>query len=75
MNKIIGIVLLVVGGFLLVKGFSRQDSLVGQTSEIGTDVANAVDGGTRQPKHIIMMVGGGILFIAGAGMAFRRTAA
>ncbi len=75
MNKIIGIVLLVVGGFLLVKGFSRQDSLVGQTSEIGTDLANAVDGGTRQPKHIVMMVGGGILFIVGAGMAFRRAAA
>ena len=74
MNKIVGIILLVVGGFLLVKGFIRQDSLVGQTSEIGTDVANAFDGGTRQPKHIVMMVGGGILLIAGAGMTFRRAA-
>ena len=74
MNKIIGIVLLVVGGFLLVNGFNRQESIVGTASEMGTSMANAVDGGGRQPKHIMMMVGGGLLFIAGAAMTFRRSA-
>ena len=74
MNKIIGIVLLVAGGFLLVNGFNRQESIVGTASEMGTSVANAVDGGGRQPKHIMMMVGGTLLLVAGAAMTFRRNA-
>lgn len=73
MNKIIGIILIIAGGFLLVNGFNRQESLVGAAAEVGTSVANAVDGGGRQPKHILMMVGGGVLFIVGAGMTFRRS--
>jgi len=74
MNKIIGIVLLIAGIILLVNGFNRQESLVGAASEVGTDVANAVDGGGRQPKHVLMLVGGGVLFVVGAGMTFRRSA-
>jgi hypothetical protein len=74
MNKIIGIFLLVAGGFLLVNGLNRQESIVGTASEVGTSMANAVDGGGRQPKHIMMIVGGGLLFIAGAAMTFRRSA-
>ena len=73
MNRIIGIVLLVVGIVLFSQGLSRKDSLVGQTSEVGTSVANKVDGGARTPKHIIYMVGGGVLVLAGAGMTFRRS--
>ena len=74
MNKTIGIVLLIAGIILLVNGFNRQESLLGAASEVGTDVANAVDGGGRQPKHILMLVGGGVLFVVGAGMTFRRGA-
>ncbi len=73
MNRIIGIVLLVVGIVLFSQGLSRKDSLVGQASEVGTSVANKVDGGARTPKHIIYMVGGGVLVLAGAGMTFRRS--
>ncbi|HRE79910.1 MAG TPA: DUF3185 family protein [Opitutaceae bacterium] len=73
MNKIIGIVLIVVGGFLFFQGLQRKDSLVGGASEVGTKVANAVDGGTRTPKHIIYMVGGGLLVLVGAGVAMKRS--
>ena len=74
MNKIIGIALFVAGGFLLAYGFNRQESIVGTASEVGTSVANAIDGGGRQPRHIMMMVGGSLLLIAGAAMTFRRNA-
>jgi len=73
MNKIIGIVLIVVGGFLFFQGWSRKDSLVGGAAEVGTKMANAVDGGARTPKHIIYMVGGGLLVVVGAGVAMKRS--
>jgi hypothetical protein len=74
MNKIIGIVLIVLGGFLFMQGVSRKDSLVGKASEAGTSIANSVDGGTRTPKHVVYMVGGGLLVVVGAALTFRRSA-
>lgn len=73
MNRIIGIVLIVVGVILFAQGISRKDSIAGQAAEVGTNVANAVDGGARTPKHIFYMVGGGVLVLVGAGMTFRRS--
>lgn len=75
MNKLIGIVLIVAGGYLFFQGWNRKDSLVGAASEAGTKVANAVDGGARTPKHVVYMVGGGLLVIVGAGLALKRTSA
>jgi len=72
MTKIIGIILIIAGGVLLFRGFARQDSLVGQASEVGTEVANAVDGGGRQPQHVVMLLGGGALLVAGAVLLLRR---
>lgn len=73
MNKIIGIVLIVLGVFLFVQGLNRKDSLIGGADKLGTEVANSVDGGSRAPKHVVYMVGGGILVLIGAGVAMRRT--
>ena len=75
MNKLIGIVLIVVGGFLFFQGWQRKDSLAGGAAEVGTKVANAVDGGTRTPKHVVYMVGGGILALVGVGVAMKRSTA
>lgn len=68
MNKIIGIVLLVVGGALVYQGLQRKDSLVGAASEVGVDIANAVDGDTRIPKHYYYIGGGGLLAALGLGV-------
>jgi len=73
MIKIIGLVLIVVGGILVYQGVTRKDSLLGQAAEVGTDVANKVDGGSRVPKHMVSIVGGGILILVGAGIALRRS--
>jgi hypothetical protein len=72
MCKIIGIILIVLGGYLFTMGVSRQDSLVGHVSSSADSAANSVDGGVRTPKHVSYMVGGGALVIVGAIVAFRR---
>ncbi len=73
MKNIIGIVLIALGIFLFVQGLNRKDSIAGAASEVGTEVANAVDGGARQPKHIIYMVVGGVVTIIGIGTIARKS--
>lgn len=70
MNKIIGIVLIFVGGFLIYQGVQRKDSVAGAAAEVGTDVANAVDGKGRVPKHYYYIIGGAVVAAAGLGVAF-----
>jgi hypothetical protein len=72
MKNIIGIVLIALGIFLFVQGLNRKDSLVGAASTAGTQVANAVDGGARQPKHVVYMVAGGIVAIIGVAVIARK---
>lgn len=72
MKNIVGIVLIALGIFLFVQGLNRKDSLVGAASEASTEVANAVDGGARQPKHVMYMVGGGVLAIIGVAVMVRK---
>lgn len=69
MNKIIGIILIVVGGFLIYKGAMRKDSLAGGLAETTAEVANKVDGGARIPEHYYYLIGGGILVAVGIGTA------
>jgi hypothetical protein len=71
MNKIIGIVLLLVGGALIYQGMQRKDSLVGAASEVGSDIANAVDGDARIPKHYYYIGGGALLVALGLGALAR----
>lgn len=71
MNKILGLVLLLIGGALIYQGSSRQDSLMGAAAEVGTDVANAVDGGARIPEHYYYLIGGGVLAAIGLGALVR----
>lgn len=72
MKNIIGIILIALGVFLFVQGLNRKDSVAGAAATAGTQVANAVDGGTRQPKHVMYMVGGGVLAIVGIAVMIRK---
>lgn len=69
MNKIIGVILILVGGFLLYKGAVRSDSLAGELDEAGSKLANRIDGKSRIPEHYYYLVGGGILAAVGIGVA------
>jgi len=73
MNKIIGLILIIVGGFLIYKGVNRQDSLTGKADSAGTSVANSVDGGTRTPTHTVWIIGGAVVAVAGLAIAARRS--
>lgn len=71
MNRIIGIILILVGGFLIYQGVERKDSVAGAASEVGADVANAVDGKGRVPKHYYYLIGGGVIAAVGIGATLR----
>lgn len=73
MKNIIGIVLIVAGVAAFVMGLNRRDSVAGQAAEATTSVANAIDGGVRQPNHIIYMVVGGVLVLVGVGFLAKRS--
>jgi hypothetical protein len=72
MKTIIAIVLIIAGVAVFSQGLNRKDSVAGNLSEAGTNVANAFDGGARQPRHVTYMVVGGVLVVAGIGLVLRR---
>lgn len=72
MKNILGIVLIIAGIAMFIQGLNRRDSLAGQASEVGNNIANAVDGGARQPKHVIYMIVGGVLAVTGVGVIAKR---
>jgi hypothetical protein len=72
MNKVIGIIILLVGVFLVYKGLQREDSIAGKLDSAGAQMANTVDGGNRVPNHTLYLVGGGVLIVAGAVVALKR---
>lgn len=73
MKTILGLILIVAGIALFFQGMNRKDSVAGQLDRAGTSIANTVDGGARTTKHVGLMVGGGVMVVAGiALMAARR---
>lgn len=70
--RIIGLLLLLAGAFLLYKGIVREDSLAGKIDSAGTQVANRVDGGGRVTNHTLYLVSGGVLVVLGAVAALKR---
>jgi len=71
MNKIIGIILILCGGFLIYKGSERKDSIAGSVEKVSNDVANKVDGGSRIPDHTYYIIGGAVVAVVGLGMVLR----
>lgn len=69
-RRIIGLVLICAGTWIFAQGWSRKDSLLGSMSETGTRIANKFDGGSRTPKHMLYLAGGGLLIASGAVFAF-----
>lgn len=73
MKTILAIILIVAGVGVFFSGLNRRDTIAGQADAVGSNIANTVDGGARQPKHVVMMVVGGAMVILGIGLAMRRT--
>jgi len=73
MKNILGIILIIAGIAVFIQGLNRRDSLAGAAGEVGTNIQNAVDGGARQPKHVVYMVVGGVLVVVGVGVMAKRS--
>jgi len=65
MNKLFGLLLLIVGGALLYYGWQAHES-------VASTAANAVTGAPTS-KSIWLLAGGAIVALAGLGALFRRT--
>ena len=72
MKTILAIILIIAGVGIFFQGLNRRESIAGAADKMGTSVANTVDGGVRQPRHVVMMVTGGALVLIGIGIAARR---
>jgi hypothetical protein len=73
MNKIIGIAMLLVGGWLLYTGYNRGESLAGKTKAGIAELKNEIDGKARVPDHVWYYIGGGVLVLVGGGMLMRKS--
>jgi uncharacterized membrane protein YidH (DUF202 family) len=73
MKNILGLILIIAGIAVFIMGLNRRDSVAGQAAEAGTSLANAVDGGARQPQHVVYMIVGGVLVLVGVGVMAKRS--
>ena len=72
MNKIIALLLIVVGAGLIWHGFQVRDSLKGKAQQISSDVQKSWSGDTKITDATWFMIGGGVLFVAGAAMVRKK---
>ncbi len=72
MKKIVAVLLIAAGGWLLYAGYQRGDSLAGRTKSTFTELKNDIDGKSRIPGHVKFYLGGAVLLAAGAWLAIRR---
>jgi hypothetical protein len=65
-NKIIGLVLIIIGAYVCYQGSQRRDSLAGNLDTASAKIANQVSGDGHVPDHTWYFVGGGVLIVVGA---------
>jgi hypothetical protein len=73
MKKILSLILILLGGWLVYVGYNRGESLAGKTKSGIAELKNEIDGKMRVPDHVWYYVGGGALIVAGAVVAARRS--
>ncbi|HEY5550994.1 MAG TPA: DUF3185 family protein [Opitutaceae bacterium] len=73
MKKILGIVLVLVGGWLVYTGYHRAESIAGKTESGLVDLKNEIDGKTRVADHVWYYVGGAVLIIGGGWLVIRKS--
>ena len=65
MRKMIALVALAAGVWLLYMGYERQESLAGKADKAVTTVGNKIDGGTRMSTEAQYYAAGAILTVGG----------
>jgi hypothetical protein len=72
MIRILGVVLVIVGAWLLYTGYSRGRSLAGKTRSNIAQLKNEIDGKARVPDHVWYYVGGGLVVLVGGALVIRK---
>jgi hypothetical protein len=72
MNKIIALVLLVVGVGLIWHGFQVRDSLKGKAQQLSSDVQKSWNGEPQVTDATWFMIGGGVLVVVGAAGVLKK---
>ncbi|HXC02645.1 MAG TPA: DUF3185 family protein [Opitutaceae bacterium] len=66
MNKIIALILIVVGAGLVWHGFQVRDSFKGKAQQVSSDVQKSLNGDVNITDATWFMIGGGVLVVVGA---------
>lgn len=74
MNKITGLILLIVGIYVCYLGNSRQHSVAGHLDSAAAKVADTMEGGDHTTDATWYYVGGGVLIVIGGASLLRRSA-
>jgi uncharacterized membrane protein YphA (DoxX/SURF4 family) len=72
MNKIIALLLIVVGAGLVWHGFQVRDSLKGKAQQISADVQKSWNGEPAVTDATWFMIGGGVLVVVGAAAVAKK---
>jgi hypothetical protein len=65
MGKLLSLLALVAGIWLIYLGYERQLSLAGKADRTLSKIGTAIDGGDHTPTHVKYYVAGAALSIAG----------
>jgi hypothetical protein len=72
MSKLLALVLLIGGSWLIYTGHSQAESLLGRTKSGLVSLQNDIDGKGRVPQPYLYYSGGAVLLLAGTALLFRR---
>lgn len=72
MIRILGVVIIFIGGWLVYTGHRRAESLAGKTQTGLVQLKNEIDGKTRVADHYWYYAGGAILILGGGWLVVRK---
>jgi hypothetical protein len=72
MNKIIALILIVVGAGLVWHGFQVRDSFKGKAQQVSADVQKSLNGDVNITDATWFMIGGGVLVVVGAAAVVKK---
>ncbi|MGH7997161.1 MAG: DUF3185 family protein [Opitutaceae bacterium] len=75
MYRILGIVIILIGAYLIYLGVNRSHSLAGKMDSAAASVSNSISGNQHQTTQTVEWVAGGVLVIVGLAVASRRRVA
>jgi hypothetical protein len=72
MCKVLGLLLIIIGGFLLFEGVEHREASAAQTEgATGPGWINSLEAAPHANSHLLCLAGGGLLIVAGITLGTR----